>query len=193
MILTTATPGRFLADDPLARRRRALSPAFHGAGGGVLEPHAPRRKDAELGASLAGGSVTRAIAALEGEEESLRGQVVRWFFKVSRGSRREDSWATRETLEDGLETVKMLVRDWIVASGHDGVSLLTLDHAERLRRLKPIDGRAGRCAAWKARRRAASRPDERQPRTGRRVRTDGAYQYPLNATSSYCFANGNAR
>ncbi len=142
MILTTATPGRLLPTlrsrtievrFPLlstAQVREVLSHMHYG------------REDAELGASLAGGSVTRALAALEGEEESLRGQVVRWFFESLAGKSPQDSWATRETLEDGLETVKMLVRDWIVASGHDGVSLLTLDHAERLRRLKPIDGRA---------------------------------------------------
>ena len=88
--------------------------------------------DAELGASLSGGSVTRALATLEGEEESLRAHVARWFFESVGGTTPQDSWATRETLDDGLETIKTLVRDWIVASGNDGVALVSLDHAERL-------------------------------------------------------------
>ena len=97
--------------------------------------------EAELAASLSGGSVSRALATLEGEEESLRAQVVRWFFESLGGGSPEDSWATRETLDEGLETIKMLVRDWIV-SGSDGVALVSVDQAERLRTLKPIEPRA---------------------------------------------------
>lgn len=142
MILTTATPGRLLATIrsrtievrfPLLSTmqvREALSRMHYG------------REDAERGAALGAGSVTRAVAALEGDEESLRGQVVRWFFESLAGNSPQDSWATRETLDDGLETVKTLVRDWIVASGKDGVPLLTLDHAERVRHLRPIERRA---------------------------------------------------
>jgi hypothetical protein len=84
--------------------------------------------------------VTRALAALETEEESLRASVVRWFFESVAGKSPQDSWATRETLDEGLETVKTLVRDWIVASGHDGVALVSIDHADRIRRLKPLRG-----------------------------------------------------
>lgn len=142
MILTTPTPGRLLPTIrsrtvelrfPLlsnAQVREILSGLHYG------------REDAELAASLSGGSATRALATLEGEEESLRGHVVRWFFESLAGESPKESWATRETLDDGLETIKMLVRDWIVASGHDGVALVSLDHAARLRRLKPIDRRA---------------------------------------------------
>jgi len=100
------------------------------------------RDDAELAASLSGGSASRALAVLEGEEESLRAQVVRWFFESLAGKSPQETWATRDTLEDGLETVKTLVRDWIVAGGHDGVALLSVDHAERLRRLRPLDHHA---------------------------------------------------
>ncbi len=142
MILTTATPGRLLPTIrsraievrfPLLSQmqvREILSGLQHG------------REDAERAASLSGGSAARALATLEGEEESLRGQVVRWFFESVGGNSPKDSWATRETLDDGLETIKTLVRDWIVATGYDGVALVSLDHAQRLRRLKPLDGRA---------------------------------------------------
>ena len=142
MILTTATPGRLLPTIrsravevrfPLlskAQVREILSGLHYG------------REDAERAASLSGGSAARALATLEGEEESLRGHVVRWFFESVGGNSPKDSWVTRETLDDGLETIKTLVRDWIVASGYDGVALVSLDHTERLRRLRPLDGRA---------------------------------------------------
>jgi DNA polymerase-3 subunit delta' len=141
MILTTAMPGRLLPtirsrlvelQFPLlstAEVREILSRMHYG------------RKDAELGASLGGGSVTRAIAALETDEESLRAGVVHWFFESVEGKSPQGSWATRETLGEGLETIKTLVRDWIVASGHDGIALISLDHADRLRRLKRLAGR----------------------------------------------------
>jgi DNA polymerase III delta prime subunit len=141
-ILTTATPGRLLPTIrsrcvelrfPLlskAQVREILGAAKYG------------REDVERAASLSGGSVTRALATLEGEEESLRGHVARWFFESVAGKSPQDSWATRETLDEGLETIKTLVRDWIVASGHNGVALVSVDHAQRLRGLKPLDRRA---------------------------------------------------
>ncbi|HVN68411.1 MAG TPA: hypothetical protein VMU38_01975 [Candidatus Binatia bacterium] len=111
-ILTSATPGRLL---PTIRSR-------------LIELRFP--------------NVARSLEALEGEEDSLRAQVVRWFFESLAGNSPQDAWASRETLDDGLETVKTLVRDWIVASGGDGAALLSLDQAERLRGLAAIDRRA---------------------------------------------------
>jgi DNA polymerase III, delta subunit len=141
MILTTATPGRLLA----TIRSRVIELRFSLLSKlevrEVLGSLQYSQRDAELGASLSGGSVTRAVAALDGEEESLRAQVVRWFFASVEGKSPQDPWATRETLDEGLETIKTLVRDWIVASGHDGVALVLLDQGERLRRLRPIAGR----------------------------------------------------
>lgn len=142
MILTTATPGRFL---PTIRSRTIevrFSPLSKAQVGQILRAMHYGRDDAELAASVGGGSVNRALAALEGEEESLRAHVVRWFFESVGGTTPADSWATRETLDDGLETIKTLVRDWIVASGSDGSSLVSLDQAERLRKLKPLNRRA---------------------------------------------------
>jgi DNA polymerase-3 subunit delta' len=141
MILTTPAPGRLLA----TIRSRVIEIRFPLLSKAEvreilgLKHYEP--KDAELGASLSGGSVTRALAVLEGEEESLRAAVVRWFFESVEGKSPQEAWATRETLSEGLETVKTLVRDWIVASGHDGVALTSIDHAERLRHLKPLRGR----------------------------------------------------
>ena len=142
MILTTATPGRLL---PTIRSRlfELRFPLLSTAEvRDVLDAMEHRGKDGELAASLSGGSVTRALAALEGEEEGLRAQVVRWFFESLAGDSPQETWANRETLDDGLETVKTLVRDWIVASGKDGASLLSLDYAYRLRELRPIEPRS---------------------------------------------------
>ena len=139
LILTTASPGRLLA----TIRSRAIDVRFPLLSSAdvreVLKRMGHGGKEAELAASLGGGSVTRALATISGEEESLRAQVIRWFFESLAGEPPRDAWANRETLDEGLETIKTLVRDWIVASGGDGVALLSLDQAERLRKLKPID------------------------------------------------------
>jgi len=141
MLLTTAAPGRLLP----TIRSRALEVRFPSLSKAQVREVLGRMHysdaDAELGASLSGGSVTRAVAALGGEEESLRAHVARWFFDSVEGGSPQDTWASRETLDDGLETIKTLVRDWIVASGHDGVALMSLDYAQRLARLRPLEGR----------------------------------------------------
>ncbi|HXO17844.1 MAG TPA: hypothetical protein VN909_06710 [Candidatus Dormibacteraeota bacterium] len=141
MMLTTAAPGRLL---PTIRSRVVelrFPPLSNERVREILERMNHTGRDAELAASLSGGSVTRALAALEGEEESLRAHVARWFFESVAGKSPPDAWANRETLDEGLETIKALVRDWIVASGNDGAALVSLDQVERLRALEPIDPR----------------------------------------------------
>jgi DNA polymerase-3 subunit delta' len=142
MMLTTAAPGRLLA----TIRSRTLDVRFPLLSNAQVREILDRMHygdaDAQLAASLSGGSITRALATLDGEEESLRAHVVRWFFESVAGKSPQESWATRETLDEGLETVKMLVRDWIVANGHDGVALVSIDQAERLRKLKRLDRNA---------------------------------------------------
>lgn len=139
MLLTTATPGRLLP----TILSRAIELRFPLLSKDDVRDILTRlqfdARDAELGAQLSGGSISRALAALEGEEESLRTQVVRWFFESIAGTATQESWATRESLDDGLETVKTLVRDWIVA-GNDGGALVSIDQAERLHALAPLPG-----------------------------------------------------
>jgi DNA polymerase-3 subunit delta' len=141
MILTTVAPARLL---PTIRSRtiEIRFPLLRSADvRTILERMEYGPEEAKLGASLGGGSVTRALSVLEGEEESLRGQVVRWFFESVEGRSPEEAWATRETLDDGLEIVKTLVRDWI-AAGRSSRALISLDQADRLLKLKRIDERA---------------------------------------------------
>ncbi len=143
MILTTAMPGRLLT----TIRSRALDVRFPPLSKPVVRDLLRKagygEEDAALGAGLSGGSVTRAIAALEGEEESLRTAVARWFFESVAGRTPQESWATRDALDEGLETIKTLARDWIVAGsiGAPDTALAALDYAERLRELPPLEPR----------------------------------------------------
>jgi DNA polymerase III subunit delta' len=138
MILTTATPGRLLETirSRLIEVRFALLAKTQVRE--ILQRLNYGTADAELGASLGAGSVTRAVAALEPGEESLRAQIVGWFFETVRGHTPQETWATRETLDEGLETIKALVRDWIVAGTRGDTPLVSLDYAGRLRELAPL-------------------------------------------------------
>jgi DNA polymerase-3 subunit delta' len=142
MILTTPNPGRLL---PTIRSRVLevrFSPLAKSQVREILLLQGRTPEDAELGASLGAGSVTRATAALEGEEESLRTQVARWFFEAVEGRTPQETWATRETLDDGIETVKTLVRDWIVSTSAASAPLAAPDQAAALRRLRPLEAGA---------------------------------------------------
>lgn len=142
LILTTPSPGRLLSTirsrvvdvrfSPLsnAQVREALARAGYSA------------DDAELGASLAQGSVTRAIAALGGDDESLRASVARWFFDAARGRTPEGTWATRDALDDGLETVKTLARDWVaLGAAESAAPVIAVDYRSELEALAPLRAR----------------------------------------------------
>lgn len=140
LVLTTQAPGRLIA----TIRSRVIELRFP-----LLSRDEVRRVllergfapgEAERGASLGGGSVTRALAALDDEEESLRAHVARWFFDSVRGEQPDRAWATRETLGDGLQTVKMLARDWIAAAAAPGSALLGPDYEKPLRQLPALRG-----------------------------------------------------
>jgi hypothetical protein len=138
MILTTPSPGRLL---PTIRSRALdvrFAPLTKAQVREILLLQGRSEADAELGATLGAGSVTRANAVLEGEEESLRTQVARWFFEAVDGRTPQESWATRETLDDGIETVKTLVRDWIVGDAAASAPLAAPDQAGALRKLRPL-------------------------------------------------------
>jgi DNA polymerase III delta prime subunit len=140
LLLTTPTPGRLLT----TIRSRLIEIRFPNLRTSEVEEILHRQgyedEQARLGASLSQGSVTRALAAL-GDEEQLRGQVAQWFFAVVAGRPPEQTWATRETLEEGLETLKTLVRDW-VAAGVAGpqAPMLAVDYRAKLKTLPPVGG-----------------------------------------------------
>jgi DNA polymerase-3 subunit delta' len=142
LILTTPAPGRLIS----TIRSRLVDVRFPALTAAqvceVLERLQYSPADARRAAALAQGSITRAVAALDGDEESLRGAVATWFFATVRGETPEGTWASRETLDDGLETVKALARDWVAIGATEGAaSLVATDYGEQLRALKPLERR----------------------------------------------------
>jgi DNA polymerase-3 subunit delta' len=139
LLLTTATPTRLLS----TIRSRLVELRFQtlrqAEVAQVLRLRGCDEAQAALGAALSQGSITRALSALSADEEALRATVAEWFFTVLAERFPEQSWATRETLDEGLELVKTLLRDWVACSS-DGPAppLLAVDYAQRIQRLPPI-------------------------------------------------------
>ncbi|MDQ6823038.1 MAG: hypothetical protein M3Z07_00865 [Candidatus Eremiobacteraeota bacterium] len=139
LLLTTSTPGRLLA----TIHSRLVEVRFASLRGSevaeILRSKGFDADRAQIGAALAQGSATRAIGALTDDEdgsENLRASVARWFFEVVAGGSPETGWASRETLDEGLEILKTLVRDWIAMGlGGANVPLLAIDYRERLGKL----------------------------------------------------------
>lgn len=139
LLLTTSTPARLLS----TIRSRLIEIRFpslrQAQVAQILRGKGFEEEQAQLGASLSQGSVTRALAALSQDEEQLRGQVAQWFFQSVEGQTPQDTWATRETLDEGLEIVKTLVRDWVAVSGTGkDTPLLAVDYAKQLKKLPKI-------------------------------------------------------
>ncbi|MDB5071694.1 MAG: ATPase [Candidatus Eremiobacteraeota bacterium] len=104
----------------------------------VLERHGIARDEAQRAASLANGSASRALAYLDEGEGATRDAAVEWFFAAAQGAEADATgWATRPTLEAGLETVKTLARDWIALGLGGNVPLLARDQRSRLEELPP--------------------------------------------------------
>lgn len=140
LLVTTSTPARLLS----TIRSRLIEIRFPSLSTAQVE-HILRERGfdeehASLGAALSQGSVTRALAALAEDEEQLRAQVASWFFEVVAGATPESTWATRETLDEGLEILKTLLRDWVALSNAgNNVHLLALDYGKELKKLPAVD------------------------------------------------------
>ncbi|MHB8146898.1 MAG: DNA polymerase III subunit [Vulcanimicrobiaceae bacterium] len=136
LLLTSSAPGRLI---PTIRSRLVdiRFPALSAQElAQVLQLHGKSAEEIRLGVSLGQGSATRALDALAGGEDALRATTAQWFFSVVAGETPAEPWATRETLDDGLQTIKSLVRDWLViASIGDDAALMSADYAGRLARL----------------------------------------------------------
>lgn len=144
LILTTSAPGRLLTTirSRLVELRFPLLNAADVAA--ILRRNGYDDNTAQLGAALGQGSVSRAIAAIGGDADSLRAQVAHWFLSVARGATPSESWATRETLDEGIEVLKSMTRDWIaLATVGASARLLTLDFADELRALAPLPSSDG--------------------------------------------------
>lgn len=141
LLLTTATPSRLIS----TIRSRLVEVRFPSLNKTevkqILREKGYDQKKAELGAKLSQGSVTRALAALSEDEEQLRDLVAQWFFDVVDGVTPEEAWATRETVDEGLEIVKTLARDWIALRSKESSPgpALAVDYAPELKKLPKID------------------------------------------------------
>ena len=141
LLVTTSSPGRLLT----TIRSRLIELRFPTLAQNdvreVLRALNYDEEHAALGASLGQGSVGRAIASLDDDEESLRAQVARWFFTVIDGTTPQETWASRETLDDGLEILKSFVRDWTSRSlAGDRATVLALDYGDEIDALRKIRG-----------------------------------------------------
>lgn len=142
LLLTSDAPGRLIT----TIRSRLVDVHFSPLSGAqvrdVLGRLGQDPEQAELGASLGQGSVTRALAALGGEEESLRAQVAAWFLTVVGGGTPAETWATRDTLDDGLEVVKTLTRDWVaLGAAGSNAPLVAPDYGSELKGLRALEPR----------------------------------------------------
>lgn len=143
LIVTTPAPGRVL--DTI--RSRLVEVTFGLlAESEVVEILVRRGVDATeaaRAASIANGSVRRALQYLDEGEGAIRDAAVEWFFAAAQGAEADATgWATRPTLEAGLETVRTLARDWIALGIADGAPLLAPDQRARLRTLPQRDPNA---------------------------------------------------
>jgi hypothetical protein len=140
LVLTTTSVARLLP----TVRSRLLEVTFplltNGEIASILEREGVERDAAVHVAEIAGGSVTRARTLLDGEG-TMRDAVVDWFFATLEGRVADATgWAQRPTLEEGLEVVKTLTRDWLALRvGGADVPLLARDQAERIGRLPHRD------------------------------------------------------
>lgn len=136
LLLTTTAVARLL---PTVRSRllEVTFPLLSNAEvGAILERDGIEPDVAAHAAELGGGSVTRARSMLDGEG-TLRDAAIAWFFATLEGGTPDATvWATRATLEEGLEIVKTLTRDWLALRvGGAEMPLLARDQSDRIARL----------------------------------------------------------
>ena len=78
---------------------------------------------------------------LTDEQREVRDAAIAWFYRVVDGGEVNDGrWAVRESLEEGLDTIKTLARDWLVqrVAGKD-VAPLATDEARAIAKLPKAD------------------------------------------------------
>jgi len=138
LLLTTDAPGKLLE----TIRSRLIEVRFPLFSRAQVEEVLRKKgftdaKEIARAALVAQGSVDRALAALGGEAREVRDAAVAWFYDVILGGQTDDArWAVRDSLEEGLETIKTLVRDWLVAriAGKE-ISALAGDEARGIAKL----------------------------------------------------------
>lgn len=146
VILTSSTPGRII---PTIRSRMvelSFAALTREEIVGALRKRGLDEQRSADAAALAQGSLARAISLVDEGEESLRASVTRWFFAAAANDVSEENWATRETLDEGIEIVRLLARDWVALSTVGGQSAMgTADARDRLRTLPVLSSANAVC------------------------------------------------
>ena len=144
LLLTTATPGRIISTIRSRVSELRFSPLSRNELVAILTSEGVSPEDAALVSVMANGSLTQARALLGADQEaSLRSAVATWFFDVVEGRTPETGWATRETLDEGVELIRTFARDWMVLSTQTQSPVLAGDFNTRLRELHPLKTPAG--------------------------------------------------
>ncbi len=144
LIVTTSQPGRLLA----TIRSRLVDIGFGRLTNDEIETVLVRQnvpaERAARAAEIANGNLARAKDYLDEGEGATRDAALTWFYAAVRGHDADHSqWATRATLEDGLDVIKTLVRDWLVIGiGGARAPLLARDQTGALSALPPRDAGA---------------------------------------------------
>jgi hypothetical protein len=141
LLVTSAHPGRLLATIR-SRLAEVTFPRLTDVEiAAVLEREGVAPPDAQRAAKIGNGSLARAKGLLDEGEGATRDAAIAWFYAATAGDEADHSgWATRATLEDGLDTIKTLTRDWLVLRliGTSG-PLLAPDQTAELARLPERD------------------------------------------------------
>lgn len=140
LIVTTSAPGRLLA----TIRSRLVEIAFPVLTDDevveILKRHGIEAREARKAAAIARGSAGRALQYVQDDEVDLRASVVQWYFETLQGRTADSSWATRATLEGGLDVVKTLTRDLLALQvAGDDAPVLAADQRAALERLPARD------------------------------------------------------
>ena len=145
LLLTTDAPGKLLE----TIRSRLIEVRFPLLSRAQVEEILRKKgytevKEITRAALVSQGSVDRALAALGGEAREVRDAAVAWFYDVILGGEADDGrWAMRDSLEEGLETIKTLMRDWLVARiAGKQIAALAGDEASgiaKLPKVEPVD------------------------------------------------------
>jgi DNA polymerase-3 subunit delta' len=114
LFITSSMPGRLLATIRSRLVEVMFPPLTEAEIADVLIAEGTEAGEAHRAAQIGNGSLTRAHAFLSADEGGTRDAAIAWFFAAARGAETNAAgWATRATLEEGLGTVKTLVRDWL--------------------------------------------------------------------------------
>ncbi|HUY11088.1 MAG TPA: hypothetical protein VMV73_02380 [Candidatus Dormibacteraeota bacterium] len=139
LLLTSSTPSNILA----TIRSRLIEIHFASLTGSEIESILRLRGfDSEAIQAVsqrARGSVTRALELLDTDAEAPHAVLGRWFEEAIAGATPSITWASRESLDDGLLGIKALLRDLVVEAGVYGGTERRLDLRRALRAFEKID------------------------------------------------------